>query len=66
MKFIFTKWPLMNFDNKLYLFIQIFFVILFIPFLIFSFIGSLIMNTIINFNNSDEDENKFKSNENPK
>lgn len=48
----------MDLQNKFYLLIQIFFIILFIPFMLISMLLSLIMTTIHSIFQLDEEENE--------
>ena len=54
----------MDLQNKFYLFLQIIFIILFIPFVVLSILISLIMTTINNFFHPKEDEDQNKPNTN--
>jgi uncharacterized Tic20 family protein len=56
----------MNFDNKPYLFFQIFLIVLSVPFLIMVLISSFIMTTVeAIINRNIEDEDTIKSNKDP-
>jgi hypothetical protein len=54
----------MDLQNKVYLVFQVFFVILFIPFIAVSMLLSLILTTINGFFHQQEDEDQNKSNQN--